>query len=92
MKNEYIFAEPIESVDQLKEMLTVGKYEFYHRTATNANGTPQVWRTNGQMKTFKRDKNRIRLPLKRGLHLYMAIESLDAFNRDLAISYRSSDI
>ena len=39
-----------------------------HITATNADGTPMRFRVNGAVKTWKRDKYRIRVPLKRGLY------------------------
>ena len=31
------------------------------------------WKVNGQVKTWKRDPNRIRVPLKHGLYVYDAL-------------------
>ena len=40
-----------------------------HDTLTNADGkTPMRFRVAGAVKTWKRDKTRIRVPLKRGLY------------------------
>ncbi len=41
---------------------------LYHDTATNADGTPMRFRVMGAVKTWKRNPNRIRVPLKRGLY------------------------
>jgi hypothetical protein len=41
---------------------------LHHETATNADGTPMRFRVMGAVKTWKRDKTRIRVPLKRGLY------------------------
>jgi hypothetical protein len=41
-----------------------------HMTAKNADGTPQRWRVNGKVKTWKRNEWRFLVPLKRGLHEY----------------------
>jgi len=51
---------------------------IYHAIYRNADGTPQCWRVNGKVKTWKRDSNRIRIPLKRGLynHGYLDERSL----------------
>jgi len=35
------------------------------------------WKVNGQVKTWKRDANRIRVPLKHGLYKYDALTDLD---------------
>ncbi len=43
---------------------------IHHRTNTNANGTPQKWRVNGKVKRWKREPDRIRVPLKHGLYTY----------------------
>ena len=39
-----------------------------HVKLTNADGTPMRFRVNGMVKTWKRDVNRIRVPLKHGLY------------------------
>lgn len=41
-----------------------------HETLKNADKTPMRFKVNGQVKTWKRDKARIRVPLKRGLYEY----------------------
>ena len=43
---------------------------LYHVNNRNADSTPQRWRVNGKVKTWKRDKGRIRVPLKHGLYDY----------------------
>lgn len=52
---------------------------FQHRTLQNADGTPQRWRLNGEIKLYKRDPYRIRIPVKRGLYEYGRIESVGEF-------------
>ena len=43
--------------------------ELHHDTFKNADGkTPMRFRVSGAVKTWKRDENRIRVPLKRGLY------------------------
>lgn len=39
----------------------------YHNTYKNADGSPMRFKVNGQVKRWKRDPDRIRVPLKRGL-------------------------
>lgn len=41
---------------------------IHHKTCKNADGTNQSFKVNGSVKTWKRDKGRIRVPLKRGLY------------------------
>lgn len=42
-----------------------------HDTLKNADGkTPMVFKVTGQVKTWKRDPERIKVPLKRGLYEY----------------------
>ena len=48
---------------------------LYHTENRNADGTPQRWRVNGQVKRWKRDTNRIRVPLKHGLYQYDYLEN-----------------
>lgn len=40
----------------------------YHRVLTNADGTPQRWRVNGKVQTWKRSPERFRVPLARGMY------------------------
>lgn len=42
--------------------------ELHHTTYKNADGSPMRFRVAGAVKTWKRDKNRIRIPIKRGLY------------------------
>ena len=43
---------------------------LHHVTNKNADGTPQRWRVSGKVKRWKRDPNRIKIPLKYGLYVY----------------------
>lgn len=43
---------------------------IYHVHNRNADGSPQRWKVNGQVKTWKRSPDRIRVPLKHGLYSY----------------------
>jgi len=44
------------------------RQEVWHKTLKNADGTPKRFRVNGAVKTWKRDPDRIRVPLKHGLY------------------------
>jgi len=43
---------------------------LHHAHNKNSDGTPQRWRVNGQVKTWKRDPSRVRVPLKHGIWAY----------------------
>jgi len=43
---------------------------LYHVHNRNANGTPQRWRVNGKVKTWKRTLRRIEIPVRHGLRNY----------------------
>jgi len=43
---------------------------LYHVQQTNADGSPQRWRVNGKVKTWKRTPSRVKVPLKHGLYSY----------------------
>lgn len=43
---------------------------LYSNEYVNSDNTPQRFRVNGSVKTWKTDPNRIRIPLKRGLREY----------------------
>lgn len=43
---------------------------LYHVTFRNADGTPQRWRVNGKVKTWKRSPERIEIPIKHGLRSF----------------------
>ena len=42
--------------------------ELHHNTRKNSDGTCQRWRVNGKVKTWKRDAERIEIPVKHGLY------------------------
>lgn len=46
----------------------------YHKINKNADGSPQRWKVNGMVKTWKRDKSRVKVPIKHGLYSYDYIE------------------
>jgi len=46
----------------------------YHKFNKNADGTPQRWKVNGQVKTWKRDESRVQVPVKHGLYTFDHIE------------------
>lgn len=43
---------------------------LHHATRRNADGTPQRWRVNGKVKTWKTQPNRVQIPVKHGLRDY----------------------
>lgn len=43
---------------------------LYHTKNTNADRTPQRWKVNGQVKTWKRTPEKVRVPVKHGLYRY----------------------
>lgn len=43
---------------------------IYHAKNKNADGTKQRWKVNGKVKTWKRDKSKVKVPLKHGLYNY----------------------
>jgi len=47
---------------------------LYRKLVKNADGTPQRWRVNGKIKLWKKDKERISIPVKHGLYFYGYIE------------------
>lgn len=42
----------------------------YHRHNKNADCTPQRWKVNGQVKIWKRNPKRVKVPLKHGLFIF----------------------
>jgi len=54
------------TLEQAKQ-LNYGQ-ELWHVNLKNADKTPMRFRVSGNVKTWKRDANRIRVPLKRGLY------------------------
>ena len=41
---------------------------LYHTINKNADGTPQRWRVNGKVKTWKRSPEKVKIPVKYGLY------------------------
>ena len=41
---------------------------LHHTINKNADGTPQRWRVNGKIKTWKRSPDRVQVPVKYGLY------------------------
>jgi len=56
------------TLEQAKEL--TGNDILYHVRNRNADGSPQRWRVNGQVKTWKRSPERVRVPIKHGLYSY----------------------
>jgi hypothetical protein len=46
------------------------KDTLYHVHNRNADGTPQRWRVNGKVKTWKRSPERVQVPIKHGMYSY----------------------
>lgn len=55
----------------------------HHRAATNSDGTPQRWKVNGQVKTWKRSPERVQVPVKHGLYRYGYITESDLAEFDI---------
>jgi len=43
---------------------------LHHRDHKNADGTPQRWRVNGKVKTWKLSPERVKVPVKCGLFYF----------------------
>lgn len=43
---------------------------LYHVRNRNADGTPQRWRVNGKVKTWKTRPDEVRVPIKHGLYSF----------------------
>ena len=54
---------------------------LYHVHNLNADGTPERWRVNGKVKTWKRALSSVQVPLKYGLYGYgyLTERELDQF-------------
>ena len=55
----------------------------YHSINKNADGTPQRWKVNGKIKTWKRNPNKIKIPVKHGLNNFDYITEDDLYLVDL---------
>lgn len=47
---------------------------IYHITDKNADGTPTRWRVSGNVKTWKRSPERVKVPIKHGLYSHGYID------------------
>lgn len=43
---------------------------LYHTKNKNADGTPQRWKVNGRVKTWKTRPNQVQIPIKQGLYSF----------------------
>jgi hypothetical protein len=65
----------------LKEAFELKPGEVLHEhDVKNSRGQCRRWKVNGQVKTWKRDRGRIYVPLKHGLRSYGAITETDFVN------------
>ena len=60
------------TLEQAKQ-LTYGNYIYSNQFIYKERPLPKMWRINGQVKLWKRDPNRIQIPVKYGLynHAYL---------------------
>ena len=60
--------------------LAIGEV-IYHNVYTNADGSPQRWRVNGMVKTWKTVPNQVKVPIKHGLwdYDYLTDENMGMF-------------
>ena len=66
------------NLEQAKKL--VHGTRLYHIHNKNADGTPQRWRVNGKVKTWKRSPSRISVPLKWGLYGHGYLTEADLSN------------
>jgi hypothetical protein len=50
---------------------------LYHVSNKNADGSPQRWRVNGKVKTWKTMPDRIEIPIKYGLYHYDTLTTME---------------
>ena len=61
----------IEDIMAIEEFKDLKRGQILHdKSLENSDGTPWRWRVNGKVKTWKRDPQRFRIPIKRGLYDY----------------------
>jgi hypothetical protein len=62
---------------------------IHHVMNKNADDTPQRWKVNGKVKRWKRDPDRIEVPLKHGLYTYgqLSEDDLDLVNMGSGTDY-----
>ena len=77
------------------KQLTYGDV-IYSNQFTNANKTPRRWRVNGQVKIWKRDPNRIQIPVKYGLynHAYLCHGTINnkIYMRSITLELRDHEL
>lgn len=49
---------------------------LFHRKNKNADGTAQRWKVYGKPKTWKRDKSKVKVPLKHGMYTHDYLDQL----------------
>lgn len=57
---------------------------FLSRVRMNADGSPQRWRVNGKIRTWKTRPNEFRVPVKRGLWEFGYIDHTNIRHFDIA--------
>jgi len=69
----------------LKQAKNLNYGDILHHTINkNADGTPQRWRVNGKVKTWKRSSSKVKIPLKYGLYRYDYLTENDLNLVDMA--------
>ena len=63
------------TLEQAKQLKT-GQI-VYHTINKNADQTPQRWKVNGKVKTWKRNPEKVQIPVKHGLYSYDYITEND---------------
>lgn len=51
----------------------------YHVINQNTDGTPQRWRVNGKVKTWKKNLDRVSVPIKSGMYSYNYLTERDLY-------------
>ena len=57
---------------------------LHHVTNKNSDGTPQRWRVNGAVKTWKTRPNEVKIPVKYGMYSYDYVTHRELHLVDLA--------
>ena len=63
------------TLDQAKQLKT--GQTVYHTINKNADQTPQRWKVNGKVKTWKRNPEKVQIPVKHGLYSFDYITEND---------------
>ena len=62
------------------------KQVLHLKSRFNADGTPQRWRVNGKVKTWKRSPNRVTVPIIHGLYVFAHLDETVLDDFDIADS------